>query len=87
MPKKKMSFFAGIDTLLGWYGMGVILVAYTLVSFDILQANSLVYQLMNLTGAFGLLVIALTKKDYQPAILNMVWSIVAIAALIGLIWR
>ena len=85
MKKQGVSFFAGIDTLLGWYGMAAILAAYILISFNILEAKSLVYQIMNLTGALGLAVISLKKKDYQPALLNMIWSMVACVLLIGML--
>lgn len=87
MAKQKESFFSGINTLLGWYGMGAVLIAYALISLNVLQSNNLTYQLLNLTGAVGLVIAALTKKDYPPAILNIIWSIVAIVALVGLVWR
>jgi hypothetical protein len=87
MKKRGVSFFAGIDTLVGWYGMTVILAAYALVSFGVLKADSLVYQVLNLTGALGIAVISMKKKALQPAILNMVWAVVALLALSSMFWR
>jgi hypothetical protein len=87
MKNKEGSFFSGIDTLVGWYGAGAILVAYTFVSFGIVKSDSLIYQLLNLTGGLGIVVISLGKKAYQPAVVNIVWTVVAIFAVIGIFTR
>ncbi|MFA6099549.1 MAG: hypothetical protein WC750_01565 [Patescibacteria group bacterium] len=87
MKNKEDSFFSGVDTLVGWYGAGAILIAYALTSFGVLRSDSLVYQLLNLTGGLGIVVISLTKKAYQPAVLNIVWSVVAIVAVISILTR
>lgn len=84
---KSYTSFAGLDSLVGWYGTGAILLAYALVSFGIMKVDSLTYQILNLTGALGMIVISLIKKAYQPAILNIVWSVVAIAAIVGILLR
>jgi hypothetical protein len=67
--------------LFGWYGVLAILLAYLLVSFNILGAKSIGYQLLNLTGAIGIVIVALSKKDAQPAVLNIAWAIIAIVAI------
>lgn len=72
-------------TWAGWYGVLAILAAYALVSFGATTAQSWLYQLLNLTGALGIVAEALNKKDYQPAALNIVWTIVAIVALAQLL--
>ncbi|MDD5726917.1 MAG: CBU_0592 family membrane protein [Patescibacteria group bacterium] len=82
MKNKGGSFFSGIDTLVGWYGMAAILLAYALVSFGTLKPDSLTYQLLNLSGALGILVISLLKRAFQPAALNIVWAIIAVVAVI-----
>jgi len=69
---------------LGWYGVAAILLAYVLVSFNIISAQSWQYQLLNFTGASGVLVISYMKQARQPALLNLVWAVIALAALIGL---
>ena len=61
----------------GWYGAAAIIIAYLLNSFSIIAANTFVYQLLNLTGAIGIIVISLIKKTYQPAAVNIIWAIVA----------
>lgn len=67
--------------LLGWYGVSAIVTAYILVSFEIVAANSWQYQLLNLTGALGIIVDAVSKNDRQPAVLNIFWAVIALFAL------
>lgn len=73
--------------LVGWYGTGVIILAYFLVSFSILPANSVWYQLLNLTGALGLCAIAITKKVTQNVVINLFWMGIALIALIKVFVR
>ena len=72
--------------IFGWYGAVAILLAFALVSFGILSPRSLDFQLLNLTGAAGIVAISYSKKDYQPAALNLVWAVVAIIALISILF-
>lgn len=65
-------------SLIGWYGVLAILLAYGLLSFNLLSAHSYTYQLLNLTGAVSLIIEAGSKKDYQPVTLNFVWAAIAI---------
>jgi hypothetical protein len=67
--------------LLGWYGAAAILAAYVLVSFAVLQPDGLTYQLLNGTGAVGIVIVSLHKRNYQPAALNAVWAVVAVVAI------
>lgn len=69
----------------GWYGTVAIFGAYGLNSFGFIAANTLTYQLLNLTGAIGIVLISLYKKAYQPGVLNIIWSIIAIVALVRII--
>ena len=72
------------ENYFGWYGVIAILVAYILVSTDIVIAHSIIYQALNLSGALGIIFEALSKKDVQPAVLNGVWAFIALAVLIQL---
>ena len=74
-----------VNELIGWYGMVAIVLAYALVSFEYLSANSLMYQLLNATGALGIVYISFLKKAYQPGVLNMIWTIIAVIATIRLL--
>ena len=79
---KKQNLFAEIA---GWYGTIAILLAYSLVSFGIVSSDSTVFQLLNLTGAIGIIIIALNKKVMQSVILNLFWAVVALIALVNII--
>lgn len=69
----------------GWYGAVAILIAYTLVSLEIVSSSSWIFHTLNLTGALGVMTVALYKKVYQSVVLNVVWAAVAVIALAGLI--
>jgi hypothetical protein len=43
------------------------------------------HQLLNLTGSIGIVVSAISKKDYQPVVLNVVWGLVALISLLSLV--
>lgn len=68
--------------LAGWYGAVAILLAYALSSFSVIDSGDLVYQLLNLTGALGIVIISYVKGVKQPAALNAVWAIVALIAIV-----
>lgn len=73
-----------ILNLIGWYGVIIILVAYFLNSFSIISNHSFLYQFFNTTGAIGIVITSLKKKDYQPAVLNLAWALIGIIALINI---
>jgi hypothetical protein len=69
----------------GWYGTVAIVAAYALVSFKAIPADGSIYQLLNLSGAIGIIVIALIKKVRQSVVLNVFWAAIAILALVRLL--
>ncbi|MBI5355364.1 MAG: hypothetical protein HZB68_02810 [Candidatus Aenigmarchaeota archaeon] len=71
----------------GWYGVIALLMAYGLVSFSLIQSNSVVYHLLNFTGALGIIAISLKRKNYQPVALNVIWGVIALIALARLVLR
>ena len=71
-----------LGELVGWYGAAAIVLAYVFVSFSVIDVHSLVYQLLNLTGATGIVVISAIKKTYQPAAVNIIWAVVAAVAIL-----
>lgn len=85
MPRSGRTKKTWLVEVLGWYGFVAILGAYGLISFDVISQNSLFYQLLNLSGALGLFAVAFSKKATQPAILNIIWAVVAIVAIISLV--
>lgn len=70
----------------GWYGTIAIIGAYALISFNVTDANNLMYQLLNITGAAGIVFISMQKKTYQPAVLNMIWFVIAAAAILRIVF-
>lgn len=73
------------DEIIGWYGTVAIVLAYALLSFGFMSPDSLIYQILNATGAFGIVYISLKKKAYQPGVLNIVWAVIAIFAIINIL--
>lgn len=69
----------------GWYGAVAILSAYILVSFTVISGDGVIFQLLNLTGALGIIAIAVHKKVKQSVVLNVFWAAVAIIALVRII--
>lgn len=66
---------------LGWYGMLALIVAYGLVSYGLITADGVYFQLLNLTGSAGLMIVAVTKKVIQSVILNIFWITIGLVAL------
>ncbi len=69
----------------GWYGTLAIIGAYALISFNFTDANNLMYQLLNITGAAGIEYISMQKKTYQPAVINMIWFVIGAAAILKIL--
>ena len=74
-----------LANILGWYGTTAIIAAYILVSFSFISPHSFLFQILNGTGAIGIVIISLYKKAYQPAILNIVWTLIAFIAIVNLL--
>lgn len=69
----------------GWYGISAIILAYGFVSFDLVEADSFTYQILNLTGAIGVMFISWVKGARQPLVLNIFWAAIAAAAIGALV--
>lgn len=73
-------------SLFGWYGVLAIVLAYTLLNFNIINSTNIMYQTLNITGALGIVTDSLNDKDYQPVVLNIIWMIVGIVALFNIVF-
>ncbi len=71
-----------IFEVLGWSGTILILLAYFLVSFQKITANSSIYQALNLFGAGFVFLNVFVHQAYPSAGLNLVWLIIALIALL-----
>lgn len=69
----------------GWYGTFAILGAYALNSFGVIESKSLVYQLLNLTGAIGIVIVSESKHVHPSVVLNAVWTVIAAVALVRIL--
>ena len=74
-----------ITEVVGWYGTVAILGAYALVSFEIVEPTSFLYQVLNGTGAIGIVIISFSKKAYQPGVLNLIWAVIALIAIVKIL--
>ena len=71
--------------IFGWYGAMVILLAYALVSFSYIEPTNIWYQILNGTGALGIVAVSFYKKAYQPGVLNALWAVIALLAIVQII--
>lgn len=71
--------------IIGWIGMVLILVAYFLVSFDIVTVHNIWFQLLNIVGSLGLALVAFGRRDWQPMVLNIIWILIAIIAMVRVV--
>lgn len=74
-----------VAEILGWYGVAALLGAFVLVSFGAISAQDALFQILNVTGAVGIVVDALAQKNWQPAVLNIVWGLIGLFALIKIL--
>lgn len=68
--------------VIGWFGVLFIFVAFTLTTFELINATNILYSLLNFTGALGILISSYVKKDFQPVILNVLWLFVAVIGIV-----
>ena len=66
----------------GWCGMFAIVTAYLLVSIEVLDGHSPVYQVMNLVGALALIWISWLRAVFQGVVINVFWVAIAIVGLL-----
>ncbi len=72
-----------IVDILGWIGSIEVIVAYGLISYSkIVTGQSVLYQLLNATGAILLIVNTVYLEAYPSAFINVVWVGIAIAAIV-----
>ena len=82
MQNKKTPLWLDI---FGWYGPVAIITGFTLVSFEVIEARGLTFQILNLTGCLGIIAISLFKKVYQSVVLNGFMVLVAVITLAQLL--
>ena len=71
----------GLSTCLGWIGTFSYLLAYFLLSIKKIRSDEKLYHILNIIGAIGLTYNAIFLNDYPNVIVNIVWAIIALAAI------
>lgn len=68
--------------IIGYGGGALSLTAYCLLTNNFIGGDSLIYLLMNIIAALCMVVYTFTKKAYANTILNSIWSLITILAII-----
>lgn len=63
---------------LGWYGVLAILLAYTLITLHLRDAQNSVSLFLNLTGSIAIAIDAYHDRNIQPVVLNVTWAVIAL---------
>lgn len=68
--------------ILGWVGSVEVIIAYFLISSNKVNGQSVMYQVLNLTGAVFLIINTIYYGAYPSSLINVVWVGIAGYALI-----
>jgi hypothetical protein len=68
--------------ILGWIGAFLLLLAYALVSFRRVAADSQTYQWMNIVASVLLAVNTLYHQAYPSSFVNIIWTFIAVFAIV-----
>jgi hypothetical protein len=71
--------------ILGYVGAFAYLLAYFLLSINKIKADQPIYHALNIVGAIGLTINAIYFADPPNVIVNLVWGLIAVTALIVLL--
>jgi hypothetical protein len=66
---------------LGWIGAILLLLAYALVSFKKVAADSQTYQWLNVTASVLLAINTLYHQAYPSSFVNITWTFIAVFAI------
>lgn len=68
--------------LIGYAGVFMVLVAYTLLQARRMDGNGILYPLVNLIGAILILVSLLYKPNMPAIVMEAAWAVVSIAGIV-----
>jgi hypothetical protein len=71
---------------MGWIGAAAYLIGYFLLSIGKLKSDKPLYHVLNIIGAAGLITDAISLNDYPNLVVNGLWALIAVFALV-LIFR
>jgi len=76
-----------VGDVIGWIGAVSLIGAYVLVSLGVVSAQDYLYQILNIIGGGGLLVLGLMRKAYPSVVTNIMWVVVGVVAITRLIFN
>ena len=68
--------------VVGWTGAVASLSAFSLNSLNVIGSQSIQYLALNVVGCILLIMYAFTKKAYASWVLNSIWLLITLVALI-----
>lgn len=71
-----------IINILGWVGSAALLLGYGLNSYQKIESKSITFLMLNITGGIFLIVYTAYFQAYANTMLNIVWVIIAVPALV-----
>jgi hypothetical protein len=71
-----------LPSIFGWMGTISYLVAYLLLSLNKIRADQKIYHVLNVVGALGLTYNAVSLSDFPNIIVNVVWGVIALGAIL-----
>jgi hypothetical protein len=84
-PTKNTPYFTA-ENIIGWIGVIFVLCAYSLVSFDIVSAQTITFQGLMLLGSMSIMLISYRRHDMQPLLLNFIFALIALVSLVRIIF-
>jgi hypothetical protein len=72
---------------IGWLGAFLLLLAYALVSFKKLAADSLAYQGLNVVASILLAINTIYHRAFPSSFVNIVWTFIAVFAIFTVVGR
>jgi hypothetical protein len=68
--------------IIGWIGSVEVIAAYGLNSYQKIKSDSLLFQLLNLTGGIFLIINTVYYAAYPSTFINVVWVVIASVAIV-----
>jgi hypothetical protein len=67
----------------GWIGFILLLISYALLAVNIFKSSDFKYQFLNFLGAIFIIINAFYHNAYAPAILNVIWGLIALIGILS----
>ncbi|WP_271782474.1 CBU_0592 family membrane protein [Aquimarina algiphila] len=76
-----------VPQIIGWLGAIAYVLAYLLLSLEILKSDKEVFHGVNTFGALCLVINALPVEDYPTIVVNVVWGLIGIISIIRIVLK